>query len=273
MTTTASSSFNDKHVEHRFGYEMATYASDDWKVNDKLNMAYGLRLSAMLLVGPGTFSTYDAAGNTIGSQQYKSGELVQHYLNLEPRFSVSYLLNEQQSIKASYNRNTQNIHLLTNSTSASPTDLYVMSSKNIKPEIADQFSTGYFRNFKDNLYEFSAEVYYKNLQNQIDYKDAAQLLVNQDVESQLVYGVGRAYGVELFLKKNMAVLMAGWVIPGLKPNANLMRSTQENTFLQRRTVPMMYLLSVSISSMKSGLSPVISFMEQEGLSLIQRENT
>ncbi len=210
ITTTAISSFNDKHVEHRFGYEMATYASDDWKVNDKLNMAYGLRLSSMLLVGPGTFSTYDAAGNTIGSQHYKSGELVQHYLNLEPRFSVSYLLNEQQSIKASYNRNTQNIHLLTNSTSASPTDLYVMSSKNIKPEIADQFSTGYFRNFKDNLYEFSAEVYYKNLQNQIDYKDAAQLLVNQDVESQLVYGVGRAYGVELFLKKKYG-RFNGWV--------------------------------------------------------------
>lgn len=210
ITTTASSSFNSKHVEHRYGYEMAAYASDDWKVNDKLTMAYGLRLSSMLLVGPGTFSRYDATGNIIASQQYKSGEIVQHYLNLEPRFSFSYLLNEQHSIKASYNRNTQNIHLLTNSTSSSPTDLYVMSSKNIKPEIADQISTGYFRNLKDNVYEFSAEIYYKNLQNQIDYKDAAQLLVNQDVESQLVYGVGRAYGLELFLKKKYG-RFNGWV--------------------------------------------------------------
>lgn len=210
ITTTASSSFNDKHVEHRYGYEMAAYISDEWKLNDKLSMLYGLRLSSMLLVGPGTFNSYDAAGNITVSKKYHSGEVVQNYLNLEPRFSVSYMLNEQQSIKASYNRNTQNIHLLTNSTSSSPTDLYVMSSKNIKPQIADQVSAGYFRNFKDNTYEFSAEFYYKNLQNQIDYKDAAQLLVNQDVESQLLYGVGRAYGTELFLKKKYGKFN-GWV--------------------------------------------------------------
>lgn len=210
ITTTASSSFNDKHVEHRYGYEMAAYISDEWKLNDKLSMLYGLRLSSMLLVGPGTFSSYDAAGNITVSKKYHSGEVVQNYLNLEPRFSVSYMLNEQQSIKASYNRNTQNIHLLTNSTSSSPTDLYVMSSKNIKPQIADQVSAGYFRNFKDNTYEFSAEFYYKNLQNQIDYKDAAQLLVNQDVESQLLYGVGRAYGTEIFLKKKYGKFN-GWV--------------------------------------------------------------
>ncbi len=210
ITTTASSSFNDKHVEHRYGYEMAAYLSDEWKVNDKLRMIYGLRLSSMLLVGPGTFSKYDMLGNTLISEKYKTGEVVQNYLNLEPRFSVSYMLDDQQSIKASYNRNTQNIHLLTNSTSASPTDLYVMSSKNIKPEIADQISTGYFRNFKDNTYELSVELYYKNLQNQIDYKDAAQLLVNQDVESQLLYGVGRAYGTELFLKKRYGKFN-GWL--------------------------------------------------------------
>lgn len=210
ITTTASSSFNNKHVEHRYGYEMAAYASDEWKVNNQLSILYGLRLSSMLLVGPGTFNSYDAAGNITVSEKYNSGEMVQNYLNLEPRFSVSYMLNEQQSIKASYNRNTQNIHLLTNSTSSSPTDLYVMSSKNIKPEIADQVSMGYFRNFKNNTYEFSAELYYKNLQNQIDYKDAAQLLVNQDVESQLLYGVGRAYGAELFLKKKYGKFN-GWV--------------------------------------------------------------
>src|SRR3569623_520628 len=103
---------------------------------------------------------------------------------------------DENSIKLSYNRNTQNIHLLSNSTSNTPTDLYVMSSNNIRPEIADQLSTGWLRNFKDNNYEFSVEVYYKWLQNQIDYKDGAQLLVNQDVESQLVYGSGRAYGIE-----------------------------------------------------------------------------
>jgi TonB dependent receptor/CarboxypepD_reg-like domain/TonB-dependent Receptor Plug Domain len=210
ITTSSTSSFNDKSIEERYGYENAAYLSDDWRANSKLTFLYGLRLSGMFLLGPGTFSTYDEAGNTISSKTYTSDQLVRAYFNLEPRFSASYLLNEQSSIKASYNRNTQNIHLLSNSTSATPTDLYVMSSNNIKPEIADQVSTGYFRNFSDNIFEFSAEVYYKWLQNQIDYKDGAQLIANQDVESQLTYGSGRAYGLELFLKKKYG-RFNGWI--------------------------------------------------------------
>ncbi|TCD05930.1 TonB-dependent receptor [Pedobacter frigidisoli] len=200
-TTGSASSFNDKHVEHRYGYESAAYVSDEWKVNSRLTLLYGLRLSGMFLLGPGTFNTYDTQGNIASSKTYGPGSLVKDYWNLEPRFSASYSLNEESSIKASYNRNTQNIHLLSNSTSSTPTDLYVMSSNNLKPEIADQVAAGYFRNFGDNTYEFSAEVYYKALQNQIDYKDGAQLRVNQDVESLLNYGTGRAYGMELFLKK------------------------------------------------------------------------
>lgn len=210
ITTSATSSFNDKSIEERYGYENAAYVSDDWRVNSKLTFLYGVRLSGMFLLGPGTFSTYDEAGNTISSKTYTSGQLVKDYFNLEPRFSASYLLNEESSIKASYNRNTQNIHLLSNSTSSTPTDLYVMSSNNIKPEIADQVSTGYFRNFSDNIFEFSAEVYYKWLQNQIDYKDGAQLIANQDVESQLTYGSGRAYGLELFIKKKYG-RFNGWI--------------------------------------------------------------
>jgi len=210
ITTSATSSFNNQSIEERYGFENAAYVSDDWRVNSKLTFLYGVRLSGMFLLGPGTFSTYDEAGNTISSKTYTSGQLVKDYFNLEPRFSASYLLNEESSIKASYNRNTQNIHLLSNSTSATPTDLYVMSSNNIKPEIADQVSTGYFRNFSDNIFEFSAEVYYKWLQNQIDYKDGAQLIANQDVESQLTYGTGRAYGLELFIKKKYG-RFNGWI--------------------------------------------------------------
>lgn len=201
ITTTATSSFNSKSVEKRYGFENAVYLSDEWKASNKLTLLYGLRLSEMSLLGPGTFKSYDAAGNTLTSSTYTTSKSVKNYFYPEPRFSASYTINDENSIKASYNRNTQNIHLLSNSTSSSPTDLYVMSSNNIKPEIADQVSTGYFKNFKDNTYEFSAEVYYKWLQNQIDYKDGAQLIVNQDVESQLTYGSGRAYGLELFLKK------------------------------------------------------------------------
>ena len=210
ISSSAASSINDLNIEQRYGFENAAYISDNWKVNDKLTFLYGIRLSGMFLLGPGTFDTYDATGNILSSKTYSSGEMVKDYFNLEPRFSSSYQLNDQSSIKASYNRNTQNIHLLSNSTSSTPTDLYVMSSNNIKPEIADQVSTGYFRNFDENIFEFSAEVYYKWLQNQIDYKDGAQLIANADVESQLVYGSGRAYGLELFLKKKYG-RFNGWV--------------------------------------------------------------
>jgi hypothetical protein len=210
ITTSSTSSFNNKSIEKRYGFENAVYVSDEWKATNKLTFLYGLRLSGLFLLGPGTFKTYDAAGNTVSSTTYTSGSSVKNYLNLEPRFSAGYQFGDETSIKASYNRNTQNIHLLNNSTSATPTDLYVMSSNNIKPEIADQVSAGWFRNFKDNTYEFSAEVYYKWLQNQIDYKDGAQLIGNADVESLLTYGTGRAYGLELFLKKKYG-RFNGWV--------------------------------------------------------------
>jgi len=105
------------------------------------------------------------------------------------------------SLKASYTRNTQNLHLITNSVTTSPTDKWIMNTNIIKPEIADQFSLGYFRNFKDNMFEFSAEAYYKAMQNQIDYKDNAN---ERDpvIETQLLYGKGRAYGLELLLRKD-----------------------------------------------------------------------
>jgi hypothetical protein len=210
ISATANSSFNPKALEDRKGLESAAYISDEWHIGDKLNLLYGLRLSRFDLFGPGSFSSYDDAGNAVDAKFYGSGDRVKSYIYLEPRFSASYLLDAQNSLKAAYGRNTQNIHLLSNSTASSPSDLYVMSSNNLKPEIADQVSMGYFHNTAGNAYEFSAEVYYKWLQNQIDYKDGAQLIANQNVESQLVYGLGRAYGLELFLKKKYG-RFNGWV--------------------------------------------------------------
>jgi len=210
ITTNAASSFNDVNVEERYGFENAAYVSDEWRLNNKFTFLYGFRLSSLFLLGPGTFKTYNEAGDVLTAPTYPTGALVKEYFNLEPRFTVSYLLNDESSLKASYNRNTQNIHLLNNSTSSTPADLYVMSSNNIKPEISDQFSSGYFHNFNENTYEFSAEVYYKSLKNQIDYKDGAQLIVNPDVESLLTYGSGRAYGMELFLKKKYG-RFNGWI--------------------------------------------------------------
>lgn len=210
ITTTQASQVNPLTQEKRYGLESAVYASDEWAATDKLNFLYGIRLAAFSLLGPGNFNTYSPSGNIISTEQVESGKFYKNYLNLEPRFSLSYLFNDENSIKASYNRNTQNIHILTNATSSSPTDQYVLSSNNIKPEIADQVSIGYFKNLKENNYELSGEVYYKWLQNQIDYKNAAQLLANSSVESELLYGSGRAYGLELFFKKKFGKLN-GWV--------------------------------------------------------------
>ena len=210
LTSDNNSSFNDETIQRRYGLETAAYISDEWQVNSKLNILYGARFSGILIFGPGTFSTYDANGNIVTSKTYNSGQVVKDYFYLEPRLSASYSLSDQTSVKASYNRNTQNIHILSNSSSSTPTDLYALSSNNIKPEIADQVSTGYFRNFDENVFEFSTEVYYKWLQNQIDYKDGAQLILNQNVESQLVYGTGRAYGIEFYMKKKYG-RFNGWL--------------------------------------------------------------
>ncbi|WP_316805785.1 TonB-dependent receptor [Pedobacter agri] len=210
ITTSQESQVNPLMQEKRYGLETAVYVSDEWAVNEKLNFLYGARLAAFSLLGPGNFGSYDADGNVLSSEKVTSGKFYKNYLNLEPRFSVSYLFDEENSVKASYNRNTQNIHILTNATSSSPTDQYVLSSNNIKPEIADQVAAGYFRNFNENNYEFSGEVYYKWMQNQIDYRDAAELLGNANVESELLYGTGRAYGLELFFKKKFGKLN-GWV--------------------------------------------------------------
>jgi outer membrane receptor for ferrienterochelin and colicin len=210
ITASATSSVNEVTIEKRKGNEIAAYISDEWEVNDKLNLVYGLRASTFLLLGPGVFPTLDKDGITTSSKSYTSGQLVRAYFNLEPRISASYQLNEFSSLKSSYTRNTQNLHLMSNSTASSPTDLYIMSSNNVKPEIADQIALGYFRNFNNDNYEFSTELYFKQMQNQIDYRSGTDLRGNTNVEADLLFGDGRAFGIELFLKKRFGKLN-GWV--------------------------------------------------------------
>ncbi len=210
VDASASSSFNSQTLQKKYALENAFYVSHNVSATEKLTINYGLRVSIFSLLGPGSFYTYDSLGNTLDTATYKSGQVVKSYINPEPRFSASYQLNEASSIKASYDRNVQNLHLLSNSTTTSPTDLWIPSSNNVKPEIADQLAVGYYRNFNKNKYEFSTEVYYKFLQNQIDYKNGAELRANDNVESQLLFGTGRAYGLELFLKKKEGKL-TGWI--------------------------------------------------------------
>jgi CarboxypepD_reg-like domain/TonB-dependent Receptor Plug Domain len=199
-----------KQVQDRYSVESAVYASHEWKANDQLEIVYGLRASQLTVLGSGSFYKYNSQGDIIETKKYKKGEKVVSYFNLEPRFSASYQLSEIASIKASYNRNVQNLHLLTNATSSSPTDLWLPSTNNIKPEISDQVAIGYYKNFKNGAYEFSSEAYFKALQNQIDYKNAANTFGNDNIESELLYGSGRAYGIELLLKKKTGKI-TGWV--------------------------------------------------------------
>lgn len=210
ITASQTSSVNQSQIENRNGLEMAVYFSDEYAVSNKLNVAYGARFSNYAALGSGTFKTYDKDGNTLSSRFYKSGELVKNYFNIEPRISAAYQLSESKSIKGSFTRNTQNLHLMSNSTATSPTDLYIMNSNNIKPEIADQVALGYFSNFKNDSYEFSSEIYYKNMKNQIEYRNGTDLRGNKNVESDLLFGEGRAYGIELFLKKRFGDFN-GWI--------------------------------------------------------------
>lgn len=210
ITLDFDSNISELKLTNKHALENAAYISHEWKALDQLSFEYGLRLSAFSAIGPGDFYTYDAEGETIDTASYNTLEFAKTYVNLEPRVALNYVINSKSSVKASYGRNTQNLHLLSNSTSGNPTDVWIPSSNNVKPEIADQVALGYFRNFKDNTYEFSTEVYYKAMQNQIDYKDGAELTFNENVESQLLFGTGRAYGIELFFKKRFGKLN-GWI--------------------------------------------------------------
>lgn len=205
-----SSRINSLQLERRHGLEAAGYVSHEWRPLERLNLTYGLRLNSFLLFGPGTFHTYDTDGDIVSSKSFGRAELAQRYLNLEPRMSLSYELAGNNSVKASYSRNTQNLHQLSNSTSTLPTDAWVMSSNNIKPQIADQVAVGFYQNLDNDRYEVSVETYYKDMRNQIDYRDAADLQANEFIESELLYGIGRAYGLELYARKRSGRL-SGWL--------------------------------------------------------------
>lgn len=209
ISVTGNQGIFDLGLPNRYSLENAAYLSDSWKINDQWNASGGVRITAFSILGKGDYYQVDADGKVTDTFHYKSGEIVKTYINAEPRLAFSYLINLSSSIKFSYTRNTQNLHLISNSTSLSPTDKWVASTNIIKPEIADQFAVGYYKNFGNN-YEFTAETYYKTMQHQIDYRNGAEVFTNDAIETQLLYGKGRAYGVEFQVKKRNGRLN-GWI--------------------------------------------------------------
>jgi len=201
---------NDTKLQNRYAWENAVYANNDWKMNSRMSFNYGLRLTAFSALGGGDFYSYDADGNVIDTTIYAKGDIVKTYFNLEPRLAFTYLLNAVSSVKIAYSRNIQNLHLISNSTTGSPTDLWIPSSNNTMAEIGDQLSLGYYKNLFDDKFELSVETYYKYMQNQVDYRDGADVNANELVEGELLYGLGRAYGLELFFKKRTGKF-TGWI--------------------------------------------------------------
>ncbi|NDV57922.1 TonB-dependent receptor [Bacteroides sp. 519] len=201
---------NTINLHHRYSWENGLYASNKLKLSDRIEFLYGLRLSIFSAMGNGEYYKLNDHKEVTDSIWYSSGKFVKTYVNLEPRVSGVYKFNNVSSVKASYARTTQNMHLLTFVNMGSPFDRWTSSSNNIKPQISDQFTLGYFRNFFDNTYEFSAEAYYKDMKNQIDFKDHAELQGYDVIDTELLYGKGRAYGLELMLRKQTGRL-TGWI--------------------------------------------------------------
>ena len=191
--------------------EAAAFVTNDWTVSEKFTVSYGLRLSTFSLLGNGkNVYSYNSEGDVVDTMVYENNAFVKTYPVLEPRVSMSYLYSKSASIKAAYSRNAQYIHLISNTTTTSPTDLWIPSSLNTKPEVSDQVSLGWFKNFKENSYELSVETYYKSMLNQIDYRNGANTQANELIEGELLYGIGRAYGVEVMLKKKSG-RFTGWL--------------------------------------------------------------
>jgi len=225
-------------LDKRYGIEYSSYISHEWQALPRLTIEYGLRLSLYNYLGRGTKYFYrDTIPNEElpldRTEKFDANKVMHSYFNPEPRFAANYVINSFSSIKASYNRMAQYLQLISNTAASTPLDVYTIAINNLKPLVADQVSMGYFRNFKENMFETSAEVYYKYLQNQLDYIDNADLFLNEFVESQLVQGLGRAYGLELFVKKTRGKLN-GWVSYTISKTERLVRGISNDEWFNSR---------------------------------------
>ena len=200
---------DDYIIEEVSSIENAIYISNEWDVNDKLSLTIGLRGSSLHNTGPQTHYISNNDSEIIDSTVYTSG-VYNSYYNLEPRLGVRYSLDNDKSLKASYNRTAQYIQQASNGNISTPFDIWFNATPTVKPQVADQYAVGYFQNFKDNSYEASVELYYKDFSNAIDFKEGAQLLLNKNLEGELRIGTARAYGAEFMVKKDIGKV-TGWI--------------------------------------------------------------
>jgi len=232
----------DFSLPNKYAQESGIYIDDDFRINKKVNVKLGLRISQFSYRGSGKAYYYGENPEDRLNQpkpllrvdSFGRRKSIANYWNFEPRAAIKYQINELSSLKGSYNRMAQYIHLISNTTASVPLDVWLPTTNNIKPELADQIAVGYFRNFgKKVLFEFSTEIYYKWLQNQINYIDGADLLLNERVEGELLFGTGRAYGAEFFIKKNSGKF-TGWISYTLARTELLVKGINNNNYFPSR---------------------------------------
>ncbi len=222
--TVATSGINPFKLIDKYAFENAIYLDVEQKVSDKLALSYGLRLSSFHRLGQDELNIYEnnqavlfnedfqiyEKAAPIAVESFKRSDVISKFFNLEPRVSLAYQMSPNNSIKMSYNRMSQYLHLLSNTNSPTPLDIWTPSGKYIKPQLLDQFAIGYFKNFGDNNYSLELESFYKTVKNRIDYIDGADLIANNAIEQVILNGKARAYGLELLLRKNEGKFK-GWV--------------------------------------------------------------
>jgi len=212
QTTSGNSNgqvFAPNNVNNKFADEAAVYVQDDWDISAKWKLNYGLRFSYFQQVGPYTLYNKDADGNFTDSNFYGRGNIVKAYGGGEPRATLRYTIDEQSSFKAAVTRNLQYIHLVSNAGTTLPTDIWVPSTYRVRPQIGWQYAAGYFKNFKDNFWETSVELYYKTMDNQIEYKQGYTPGID-DPEESFVFGRGWSYGAEFYINKARG-RFTGWL--------------------------------------------------------------
>lgn len=210
----SSSNINPRVLPQEQAMEMALFLQDEWQANQRLSFLFGMRFPFYVNLGPGEIRTYESelprrTNNATGSEVFEAGSIMQGYEGIEPRISMRYLLDESSAIKASAQRMRQHLHLISNTNAITPIDIWKLSDRYLRPQISDQLSFGYFKNFLTNSYETSVEVYYKRLTDLVEYKDGAELVLNPLLETVLINGNGRAYGAEFLVQKKTG-RVTGW---------------------------------------------------------------
>ncbi len=202
--------FTEYTINENHALEHAAYLSHQLNIGEKLVVKYGVRASWFQNIGDATVYQFDEDYQVSDSTQYAKGDVYQNYYGLEPRLGINYMVSDDLSLKFNYNRSRQYIQQASNSTAGSPLDVWFAASPNVKPQIADQFALGIFKNFKNDMYQASVEAYYKDMENTIDFADHAELLLNKQMEGEIRVGSSKAYGVEFLLKKTEGKL-TGWL--------------------------------------------------------------